>query len=74
MLIKPLFIASARDGPMLRRIDGLLAALILAALLIGTVLLGRRPEILMGHVRVVDGDTLELTGAGCGSLAWTPGT
>ena len=62
MFVKSLFIASARHGSMLRRIDGLLAALILAALLIGAVLLGRRPEILAGHARAIDGDTLELGG------------
>jgi endonuclease YncB( thermonuclease family) len=47
---------------MLRRFDGLLAALILAALLIWAVLLGRRPEVVAGPVRVVDGDTVELDG------------
>jgi endonuclease YncB( thermonuclease family) len=47
---------------MLRRIDGLLATLILVALAIGAVSLRREPERLSGAVRVVDGDTVELDG------------
>lgn len=46
---------------MLRRIDGILAAALLAGL-IGTAAWLDRPETLEGRVRVVDGDTLDLEG------------
>ncbi len=47
---------------MFRRIDGLLATLILAALAIGVVAVRREPERLDGQPRVIDGDTVELAG------------
>ncbi|NNM72023.1 thermonuclease family protein [Enterovirga aerilata] len=47
---------------MLRRLDGLIATLVLVALAIGAVSVRREPERLAGDVRVVDGDTIELGG------------
>lgn len=47
---------------MFRRIDGLLATLILVALAIGVVGLRREPERVAGQARVIDGDTLDLDG------------
>jgi endonuclease YncB( thermonuclease family) len=45
---------------MFRRIDGLLATLLLVALAIGVFMLRPQPERLEGAARVVDGDTVEL--------------
>ena len=47
---------------MLRRLDLLLATLVLAAMAIGVVSLRREPERLAGAVRVIDGDTLDIDG------------
>ena len=47
---------------MLRRIDGLLATLILVALAIGVVSVQREAERVEGLPRVVDGDSLEIAG------------
>ncbi|MDB5559794.1 MAG: hypothetical protein JWQ36_2728 [Enterovirga sp.] len=62
MSVKSLFTAAGLQEGMSRRIDGLLATLILVALAIGVVALRREPERLDGAVRVVDGDTVELGG------------
>jgi len=47
---------------MFRRIDSLLATLVLVALLIAAVAVRREPERLDGQPRVIDGDTLDLGG------------
>ena len=47
---------------MFRRIDGLVATLVLVALAIGVVAVQREPERLDGRPRIIDGDTLEIEG------------
>jgi endonuclease YncB( thermonuclease family) len=62
MSLKSIFTWPAPHRGMLRRIDGLLATLILVALAIALVAVRREPERLDGQPRVIDGDTLELGG------------
>jgi endonuclease YncB( thermonuclease family) len=47
---------------MLRRIDGLLATLLIVSLALTAFWLKREPETLGGGARVIDGDTIELAG------------